>query len=829
MKTDDRLRIVHASDIHFCSSFDRPLWEQVKSAIKAEEPDILVVSGDFVESPFPLMLILARREMKSFAELLGVPLVTVPGNHDVAFAGIIRIWPFSRLFRAIFSGHYDKKALKIFPTFTDFYRNPFLVRMIWRVLLYVYILCLWPTRFAWCRGTQDEVLLYPGVMTESKKFCTFVGIDTNRSHFLAAGKVAKAQLANFGSTVLGFKRKDTLQKALECRILVMHHHPIPIPYMSEGTLEFEPFLVLRNAGTVLSEVWSSGFDLILHGHRHRSCFSRIAYGDGTQNPRTIPVLAAASPSVEATSASGNSFNMIDVYPNGRLLIRVQSYGGGVNIRGGTGDAPTSISGLGFEELKVRNFHRAVEVQGAYCDEYRRDVLVSHLGTTTTKVEVKNFIATHATVESHPHRFKVDLGLIDPTGICLYEESPGVALLPLGTGSVPSNDVIVKVGVPPANAGSPVSYGISYTTANNFRLSKWECSEEKRKAEESISFRVKYPAKRLVLRVELPINQYAPKPLLRCWRPKNFANLLIDKESRIVNPPSGDADEWVSDYDATVHEATNLTKIADQVWQLTIAFPMVGYKYEIAWKVKDVREVETDARYVGETIAFRQLAVEYRSKRLNSAITPRAGVNNVVYLLHLLLNEFGKHYQSRDVQRETLRACLFTYDAAAQLDERVIGIEEVVVGPRRSDESDPARLAQYKMQFGEGVAGLSLKTAHPNVYFKPDGHFESQFDTGYFELANKLGIKGVVAIPLYHPKKWLDLTELKMEMDFSGADVPSIYETIGVITFSSDSPGTGIARLCGVETDRKAKREAMLSLTRLMQDAVPLLHNYLLSS
>ena len=96
------------------------------------------------------MLILARREMTSFAELLGVPLITVPGNHDVAFLGNVRIWPFSRLFRAIFSGQYDKKALTIFPTFTDFYRKPFLVRMIWRVLLYAYILPLWLTRFAWC-------------------------------------------------------------------------------------------------------------------------------------------------------------------------------------------------------------------------------------------------------------------------------------------------------------------------------------------------------------------------------------------------------------------------------------------------------------------------------------------------------------------------------------------------------------------------------------------------------------------------------------------------------------------------------------------------------
>jgi 3',5'-cyclic AMP phosphodiesterase CpdA len=826
MKTDDRIRIVHTSDIHFCSSFDRSLWKQVKVAIEAEEPDLLVVSGDFVESPFPLMLILARREMTSFAKQLDVPLVAVPGNHDVAFAGNIRIWPFTRLFRAIFSGQYDKGCLKYFPTFSDFYSKNALVRLLWRIPFYVFILLLWLTRFAWCRGSQDEVLQFPEAAQGSKKFCSIIGLDTNRSFFLAAGKVAKAQLTSFGSAVLGFRSKENLQKALECRILVMHHHPIPIPYMQEGALEFEPFLVLRNAGTVLSEVWSSGFDLILHGHRHRSCFSRIAYGDGVL--RAIPVLAAASPTVETTSPLGNSFNIVDVYPNGRLGIRIQSYGGGVNIRGKPEDAHSPIAALGIDELKFRNFHRALEAQGAYCEEYRREISISHLGTTRTRVAVKGFIATHATVESHPHRFKVDLGLIDPRGIVLCDESPGVALLKSDNDPrQPSSDVHLKVGVPQANAGSPVSYVIYYPTANNFRLSKWECVEEGRDAEESIAFRVKYPVKSLVLRVQLPSNQFEPRPILRCMRPTNFANLSIDKESRMVTPPSGEsAADWVPDFEITEHEASNLTNVSDQTWQLTIRYPMVGYKYEIAWKVKDLREVTPE--FVGETIAFRLLALEYRKKRLNPSASPGIGVQRLLRLLHLLLDEFGKTYRSRDTQRETIRACLFSYDSAAKLSERVVAIEEAVLGPRFLEESDPLRLEQYRMQFGEGVAGLSLKTAHPKVYFNADTHIAGKFDSGYFELVTKLGIKGVVAIPLYHPAKWKELCDPANEIDYSGADVPSIYETVGVLTFASDSPGTRIARLCEAERGSKAKREAMRRLTFLIQSAVPVIYDCLLA-
>src|SRR5258708_10072154 len=87
-----RSRIVHLSDIHFGTFFNLDQWKSVCDAVEDAQPDFIIVSGDFVQSPFPLMLILARRELDALSERVAKPWFSIPGNHDVAFFGNVRIW-----------------------------------------------------------------------------------------------------------------------------------------------------------------------------------------------------------------------------------------------------------------------------------------------------------------------------------------------------------------------------------------------------------------------------------------------------------------------------------------------------------------------------------------------------------------------------------------------------------------------------------------------------------------------------------------------------------------------------------------------------------------
>jgi 3',5'-cyclic AMP phosphodiesterase CpdA len=74
------LRVLHISDLHFGPPFLAAVGQSLLRAAAVLRPDIIVASGDFTQR--------ARREQFAeardyLAQLPDVPLVTVPGNHDV--------------------------------------------------------------------------------------------------------------------------------------------------------------------------------------------------------------------------------------------------------------------------------------------------------------------------------------------------------------------------------------------------------------------------------------------------------------------------------------------------------------------------------------------------------------------------------------------------------------------------------------------------------------------------------------------------------------------------------------------------------------------------
>lgn len=74
------LTLLHISDLHFGPPYVEAVGEAVQSAARELSPDVIAVSGDFTQR--------ARRDQfeaaRAFLDRLPpVPLVTVPGNHDI--------------------------------------------------------------------------------------------------------------------------------------------------------------------------------------------------------------------------------------------------------------------------------------------------------------------------------------------------------------------------------------------------------------------------------------------------------------------------------------------------------------------------------------------------------------------------------------------------------------------------------------------------------------------------------------------------------------------------------------------------------------------------
>src|SRR6218665_249623 len=79
------MRICHLSDLHF-GHHDTKLADGLAADVLSQNPDLVVVSGDFTqvgsEEEF--------RAARAFLDRLEKPVFTVPGNHDVPAHNLIR-------------------------------------------------------------------------------------------------------------------------------------------------------------------------------------------------------------------------------------------------------------------------------------------------------------------------------------------------------------------------------------------------------------------------------------------------------------------------------------------------------------------------------------------------------------------------------------------------------------------------------------------------------------------------------------------------------------------------------------------------------------------
>ena len=78
-------RVVHISDLHFGNN-DPALLKPLQLAIERIRPDVLVISGDFVEHATEDEFAQAR----AFIGQLPEPQIAVPGNHDLAFYNVVQ-------------------------------------------------------------------------------------------------------------------------------------------------------------------------------------------------------------------------------------------------------------------------------------------------------------------------------------------------------------------------------------------------------------------------------------------------------------------------------------------------------------------------------------------------------------------------------------------------------------------------------------------------------------------------------------------------------------------------------------------------------------------
>jgi 3',5'-cyclic AMP phosphodiesterase CpdA len=827
----NHVRMAHLSDIHLHPKLPMHRWERVVQLLRQDSPDLLVVSGDFVQHPSPFSLALARRELVKLSEELGCSLFTIPGNHDVAFFGSIRVPVFTALYERIFNLKADK-VFRNFPTFSEFRAKSKLARLRSRLYWYPIILVRLPFL-----GTGREVH-EPWSLPEDDAWRSHVylaGLDSNQSRFLASGSIRDEQLQGLSMTTTRQEAPDNLTTALAHRILVVHHHPVPIPYTPEDLTSFEPFLVLRGAGTLLSQAAMNDFDLILHGHRHVRSFSKLSYNVRNRTLRTMSVLAASSPTASDIPSAAHSYNLVELHHTGRISVQERFNGEGAGSNEARPTPSDDLDAVSHAEQKVRTYERARRVQQIESASIIRSFRINDMAFVENSFRMLGLQVQRDTNDfTYTHEAKVDLGVIDRRTIVLDKgfSTPGVELH-CETGpenietDLPGDPHVgqwmkLTFTVPTIGTRRTADFGAVYTTANNFRLSRWEMTERgEPRTHELVSMRIRLPTKSLRIELTLPDSHKDVGPFLRCLRLASYPLLTIDPDTRLVEFPVA-TDSLYFDADATAAESKSLSKLGPRTWLLDIDHPQIGYMYELRWEVRDSREDFSDVSIEGETRTIWSSALRRRAAAIERQPTPGKVGDYFTQVLVALLEEFRRRFPSIDERTENSRLCFLTYEEANGRDlkpPRIVAVEEALRGTTVKE----IPLKDYWMLFGDGASGLAFKAANPHLYCARSARTPSGGLSPMFALASKLNLQGVLAMPIYHPRAW---TRIKGNLDedrlLAIGDLPTSAETVGVLTFASDSPGTGLTRLHKQGPTSSLGARKIFELQDVVQSAAPAL-------
>ncbi|HEX8090860.1 MAG TPA: metallophosphoesterase, partial [Blastocatellia bacterium] len=278
--------IAHLSDLHH-PTIKEETWARLKSYLVERKPDLILVTGDLTNHPWPWRHIQVRRKLLELVDECqksrltdavaatgtqqpsgtdkqrDVMLRVVPGNHDCAFWGNVGFYflkwvSFDLVFRGYQQTFFDFSTDKLKLYFFSFNSNPFIAR--------------------WAKGA-----------------------------------VSRRQLKSFQRKMdeLQESQPDSINDAY--KVALLHHHPMPIPYDEK----LEKYLFLKNAGEFINAMAQNRINLVLHGHKHKPRISSVSLGT-TSTSRNVSIVASGS---TLKDGEESTCNLITIYDNMRVEVK----------------------------------------------------------------------------------------------------------------------------------------------------------------------------------------------------------------------------------------------------------------------------------------------------------------------------------------------------------------------------------------------------------------------------------------------------------------------------------------------------------------------------
>jgi len=339
----------------------------LKTILRKAGPQVLVISGDIANQPFPWQMRKAAKVVHELEECCKpVRILVIPGNHDYKFSGNFGLRRFTRI---PFEIYFRRNGL----TLSWSERFGLAIRLALNSLYW--------------KGKDMREPLIVDLFDDQPGFgLALFAINSNTlAEMMAAGKVEPPDLQEL------FRRFDEMENSPESRFLykiaVVHHHPAPIadaPADSISRIQ-DSFMIFYNAGLFVRELSRRGFNLVLHGHKHVAGLLSVSCEFPNQGRTVLPIAAAGTAAhPHPDDSRGHHLNIIDILDDDTSRIESRFFTAETESKDGATHT-YELSTLG--DIRRRRYDVFKRVQKYSTREVRKTVSITNEGYSIVKLEI----------------------------------------------------------------------------------------------------------------------------------------------------------------------------------------------------------------------------------------------------------------------------------------------------------------------------------------------------------------------------------------------------------------------------------------------------------
>jgi 3',5'-cyclic AMP phosphodiesterase CpdA len=662
-------RILHLSDLHFGRNFQKQKWTDLVRIAKSLAPDLIIITGDIVNTPWRWTLKRANRALLALENDLEFKLnnkriVFVPGNHDTRISGLFSI-----------SWLLGTGAISALLSTLFFFNQSLFAGSVLGILgLTAFVLRLCTTR-------KLEKYLGSFLLKEPLRLDALgVGIlpfdSASAAKLGAHGRfpAESIQICRHALNMHGPSKEDASKQLFW--IAAVHHHVLPLPYDAKH----EAVMIMENAGTLLQELITHSVPLILHGHKHHQHFSKLMVKTRDGVEKQIAVLAAGTPTENFEGGTyQHSFNFLEVSEVDRVDISVYR-----SNTGGSFGVSEKIALTSENEYSRRRFARFQREKMIYCEQMFSSAVIDRFGNAKLAREFSG-VRTKSVIDQFPHDFPATCQSGEIVDI--WVSSPRTSLPSVWINHEYDSDntarCTVNFGGRFAPENGAIDFHLAYEAINAFAL-------------DSIQFSQMYPGhmdnlesaayaipdciavKELLLQLRFPEGMKVPPNLMlkTATEPR-----LLNSEGRLV------PDSFIS----IVHGSSMVLA--------RIPSPSPGSIYCFSWQVEDL----TKKPNLQRTTLERALIDKNLSVFFKSQITQF--LDDALLLAEETLVEPFPGLQPDEI-RQHIRLTLYGYDRKKGLLKAI-----ATAGPERLG------MGREQHRYGLGLAGHAFKSGKIVVYDK----------------------------------------------------------------------------------------------------------------